>query len=219
MCGRLPAAAAATAVAFATTTALATLAPAATTTAPTTPTAAEAAATTTAASPAAAATTATATTAAAEAAATSAATTAAEAATLFTGTGFVDGEIAAAEGLAVHAFDCALTFGRIGELNEPEATGPAGLAVHDQGGRGHCAELLKHLPQFVFRGLERQIANIQLHSKTLDRLARARHETGAGNSGGDQASAGRIPPKNGVQHRGHETISNIPNVRKIVKAR
>ena len=75
-----------------------------------------------------AAATATTTTATATAATTAAATAA------FTGLGFVDRQVATVNVLAIEGCDgCAAVLG-VGELNEAEAAGAAGFAVHDERG-------------------------------------------------------------------------------------
>src|SRR5262245_4195766 len=94
-----------------------------------------------------AAATAGAATAAAVAATTAAAVSAAAAAvaarTVFTRTGFVDDDGAAVERLAVHPVDGRLRLGIGTHLDEAEALGAAGVAIHHDLRRGHGAELRK----------------------------------------------------------------------------
>jgi hypothetical protein len=163
----LPAAAAfatvTAAIATVTTVAATATAAAAATTAPATAVAATATAAAATTAPAAAATaTAAATTTAAPAAATTAA--AATTTTLFAGLGFVHGEVTTFKGLAVHAGDSGFAARAILELNEAEAAGAAGFAVHHQDGTDDFTELLERLTQGVFGDAERQITNVELHA-------------------------------------------------------
>jgi hypothetical protein len=162
----LPAAAAfatVTAAIAAVTTVAATATAAAATTAPATAVAATATAAAATTAPAAAATaTAATTTTAAPAAATTAA--AAATTTLFAGLGFVHGEVTTFKGLAVHAGDSGFAARAILELDEAEAAGAAGFAVHHQDGADDFTELLERLTQGVFGDAERQITNVELHA-------------------------------------------------------
>jgi hypothetical protein len=97
--------------------------------------------------------------AAAEAATTAAA---AEAATraLFLRTGFIDGQLTAAEIGAVHLFRGGL--GLIGRAHgdERETAGAAGHLVHGDVNVGHGAELAESRAELVFGGLERQVTDV-----------------------------------------------------------
>ncbi len=98
-----------------------------------------------------------------------AATTAAVATTAATGarrtclhrTGFVHGDRAAAQGLAVHAGDRGLGFSIVAHFDETEAFGAAGFAFHHDFGAVDRAEFGKRLLQvFVTHGV-RQVADVK----------------------------------------------------------
>jgi hypothetical protein len=132
--------------------------------------AAVAAAATGAVTAAAAATTAVATAATtAVAAATAIATTAAAATTEPTGAGLtraslIDGEIPAAEVLAVEGLDCGAALVVVVELDEGETAGPPCLAIHHERGGGDIAVLREELVQLLLGAGERQVTDIKLHS-------------------------------------------------------
>lgn len=159
----LPAAAAFTTVAAAVTAiaAITTTTTAATTPTTTPPTIAATATAAAATTPAAATTDAAAATTTPAAATT---TAAAATATLFAGLGFVDGQITTFERLAVHAVDGGFATGAILELDEAEAAGAAGFAVHHEDGADDFTELLERLTQGILGDTERQITNVELHA-------------------------------------------------------
>ena len=95
------------------------------------------------------------------AAATKSTTTAA--ATGFAGLGFVDGEVAAVDVLAVEGSHRGLAVLIACELDEAEAAGAAGFAVHDEGRGSDIAVLREDLAETLLGGAERQIANVELH--------------------------------------------------------
>ena len=130
-----------------------------------------AAATATAATAAAAATTATEAAAATAAAATTeaaAATTAAAAAATLTRTSLVDGEVATIDVLAVERSDRSVAFLSRGELDETEATGATGFAIHDEGRAGDVAVSREELAKLILSGLEREITDVKLHALHLE---------------------------------------------------
>jgi hypothetical protein len=125
--------------------------------------AATAATTTAAATEAAAGATATAAAAAEAAGATTAATAAAEAAGAgLTGTGFVDNDGASAVLLAVHSRDGRVRLSVVGHLDEAEAAGATGLAIHDDLSGGDFTVGLEHRSEFGVVGAEREISDVQL---------------------------------------------------------
>ena len=139
--------------------------PAAVATATAATTAAAAVATTaTAAATEAAAATAAAATEAATATAAAEATAATAAATILAGTGFVDGEVTTIDVATVHALDGGASVVIAGELDEAEAAGAAGFAIHDEGRGRDLAELGEHFAELGLRGAERQISDVKLHS-------------------------------------------------------
>jgi hypothetical protein len=131
--------------------------------------AAVAAAATGAVTAAAATTTAATAVAAATAIATTAAAAAAATTTEPTGAGLaraclVDGEIAAAEVLAVEGLDCGAALVVVVELDEGETAGPPCLAIHHERGGGDIAVLREELVQLLLGAGERQVTDIKLHS-------------------------------------------------------
>lgn len=128
-----------------------------------------AAATATAATAAAAATTATeAAAATAAAAATEAAAATTAAAATLTRTSLVDGEVATIDVLAVERSDRSVAFLSRGELDETEATGATGFAIHDEGRAGDVAVSREELAKLILSGLEREITDVKLHALHLE---------------------------------------------------
>src|SRR5262249_30884964 len=115
------------------------------------------AATAVAAPTAAAATAAAATTAVAAPTAAAAATAA-----VFARLGFVDGQRAAVNFLAVHGLDGCLGLLVGAHLDEAEPLGAAGVAVHDDLGRLHRAVRLEHRLQVAVADAVGQVAHVQL---------------------------------------------------------
>jgi hypothetical protein len=134
--------------------------PAAATTGAAAAAATEAAAATAAAATEAATTAAATTTAAAEA---TTAAAAAAASASFTRAGFVDGEIATINVLAVEGSDGSLSFRVVGHFDEAETAGAAGVTVHDEGRRSDLTESSEEILELRLRGLEREIADVHLH--------------------------------------------------------
>ena len=89
-----------------------------------------------------------------------AAADAAAAGTLFLRTGFIDGELAAAEIGAVKFFSRGLGFVASAHGDEREATGATGHLVHRDVNVGDGAELTEGRTEFVFSGLKGQIADV-----------------------------------------------------------
>ena len=106
-----------------------------------------------------------ATTTAAAISAATAITTATAAATLVAGPGLVDGQITAAEILAVEAVHRVLA--TIGHLNETEAAGSIRLAVHDDLCRKHLAVAAEQLVQLIRRRVVRQVSDVKLFGHGL----------------------------------------------------
>lgn len=138
--------------------------PALTGTAATAATATAAGATAATAATAAATTTTEATAAAAEAAAAEAATTAATTtgATVFTGTGDIDLENAAVDGLAVEGGDRGLGAFVVRHFDEREAAGTAGVSVGNEGRSANFAELAEEVDELRLGGLIREITDVEL---------------------------------------------------------
>jgi hypothetical protein len=96
-----------------------------------------------------------------------AAVSAAAAAALFTGLGFVDLEVAAAEILTVGGAD-RLVHGIVGiHGHEREAAGLAAVAVDREVDVGHLAVLGEQVLEFLLGRLERQVAYIHFHNRRM----------------------------------------------------
>jgi hypothetical protein len=115
-----------------------------------------------AAAAAATATAAATTTSTATAAPAAAATTTTAAAAIFLRTGFVYGQAAAVDALAVERFDGGLRLRFRAHLDEAEALGAAGIAVRDHLHRRHRAMRGEHLFKVVLLDVVAQIAYIKL---------------------------------------------------------
>jgi hypothetical protein len=93
---------------------------------------------------------------------------AAPASALFLRTGFVDDEIAAAEVLAVHGIDGAISFFVIGDFDESETARLTGETITNEiNSRGIDTSLREMLVQGILRRGKRKIANVKLlHLRT-----------------------------------------------------
>src|SRR5437588_7512714 len=85
-------------------------------------------------------------------------------ATLFAGTGFVDGKGTPVVLLAVEGGDGRLRLVIVGHLDEPESLAAAGVAVVDDLSREHLAVLAEQLFQFRAIDVVAQVSHVQLLS-------------------------------------------------------
>src|SRR5690606_9369194 len=76
--------------------------------------------------------------------------------------GDVHDEGAAAEVLAGQGADRGLGFVVVGHLDEPEAAGAAGFAVHDHARPGDLAVLGEELVEFILGGRVREVAHVNV---------------------------------------------------------
>src|SRR6185503_17162487 len=74
--------------------------------------------------------------------------------------GLIDGQRPAAELATVQLVDGLLGVLLAAHLDEREAAGPAGLAVHHHLGLGDGAALAEHFAQLELGGVERKIAHV-----------------------------------------------------------
>lgn len=96
--------------------------------------------------------------------ATAAAATATAAATVFPGTSFVDGQVAAIMLLLVQRRDCLAGRIVVGHFDKAEALAPASVPVGNDLGAPNRTVLSKQFFQARVRDVVTQIPNIQLHS-------------------------------------------------------
>src|SRR5262245_24162299 len=94
--------------------------------------------------------------------------------------GLVDGEAPTAHLLTVHAGDGGLSLGVAAHLDEAEALGASGIAVHDHLRRLHRPELDEHALQGAGVHIVGQVAHVQLltHRIILEKGSRARRWPG-----------------------------------------
>ena len=88
--------------------------------------------------------------------------------TLFAGPGFVNGEGAALDFLAVKGADSGVGFSRVSHGHERKAARAAGCAVHHKGDVSDFAMLFEKILKIVFSGLKREITYVQFHCDFLE---------------------------------------------------
>ena len=88
--------------------------------------------------------------------------------TLFARPGFVDGEGASLDFLAVEGADSRVGFGRVSHGDERKAAGAAGCAIHHEGDVRDFAMLFEKILEIVFSGLKREITYVQFHCDFLE---------------------------------------------------
>jgi hypothetical protein len=90
-------------------------------------------------------------------------TAAATRAAIFAGPGFIDGEVAASEGLAVSGFDRGGAFSGAAHGNKGKTAGAAGGVIGHESDVGDRAVLGKEVFEVIFGCIEGKISYVQFH--------------------------------------------------------
>ena len=83
--------------------------------------------------------------------------------TILAGAGFVDGQVAALEVLALECRDGCVAFLGVAHGDKAESAGTAGFTVGDQGDLGRFAVLGEEIAQILVGGVKGQIAYVEFH--------------------------------------------------------
>ena len=73
---------------------------------------------------------------------------------------FIDGEVTSADFFAIELRDCFLRSGVVGHLYKSEAFRASGIAICDDLNGFNLTNFAEHVTQIGFRGLKRQISNV-----------------------------------------------------------